>query len=425
MTVRCSLLVVAVIVLVSAGSSVGAEELGFPKSCIELEKMPSNIGFNVISQRDSVQFSILLVNSRGKNFTPQSFMAWDLETGKWLAKRPAPDVAAHHWEFSPDGKLLAVPTFDKGNVIQLWEVGSKDLQGVPQLRLTAKLRHQIVLRDEQLCPADLRWTPDSKTLVVRWWFQGNPKPYHILFWSFTDKPSVWADLKQDEREPKSWKAWAKLEFDNDVRFAVAPDNRTLAVIQGRRERSNDGFHRERLIDGQFFDPHTAQLRETFKIDRLCKEYGTIHQPVFSPDSKTLAIFREEYFALWDTDPPAPRVETARPDFFKDWATCKRFVFTPDSRSLLTTTIAQREDSRHLTGGMLQVRDAQSGKVQREAGFPEKLGLLWSIDALPDGRVRTTFLSRSRKDSQVTNHREFLWHADDLLRYAAEHGSPPL
>ena len=57
-------------------------------------------------------------------------------------------------------------------------------------------------------------------------------------------------------------------------------------------------------------------------------------------------------------------------------------------------------------------------------YPKPLGLLYGIDSLPDGRVRTIFLSRSRKESELTDHREFLWHADDLLRYAAEHGSQP-
>ena len=426
MTARCFLRTVVVMLLVATGVSIRAEELGFPKGCVELEKVSFKWSFDTFSLRDSVLFRLVPGAADRTTEISQSFVAWDLDTGKWLARRPAPDSRAHRWMFSPDGKVLAVPVDDHARTVQLWEVGTKDIHGVPQLRLIAKLPQRKVLPNElqsgrprgtTVC--GVAWTPDSKTLLVNWPYPNFHTDHQILLWSFTDKPSVLSDSKQDEREPKAWKPWAKLEFDTAVDFAVSPDNQTLAVIQQRRKQ-------QRLVDGHFFDPQTAQPREKFQFEPGSKSDAEIlweYRPVFSPDSKTLAIEGGEYFALWETSPPAPRVEMVRPDFLKISGPHHRFVFTPDGRWLLTRKIAQHKELNSFTGGMLQVRDAQTGKVHCEVSFPEKLGQFIEIDSLPDGRVRTRFLSR--KSSQGTDPREFLWHADDLLRYAAEHGSPPL
>jgi hypothetical protein len=93
------------------------------------------------------------------------------------------------------------------------------------------------------------------------------------------------------------------------------------------------------------------------------------------------------------------------------------AFSSDSRWLLTCNIVRSEDVVRRKGGLLQVRDAQTGDVRHEVSFPEQLGLLFSIRDLPDHRVVVRFWSRK-------GYRHFLWHADDLLRYAVEHGTPP-
>ena len=407
---------IVVVVLVAMGSSVRAEELGFPQRCLELEKQASSTAhWDTFSTKDSVCLRLIPESGKGKNAASQSFIAWDLKTGKWLAKRPAFDALAHRWKFSPDGKYLAVPGDEAGGSVQLWEVGAKDIHGVPQLRLIARLAHRNDSLKGRRDIVYVEWTPDSKTLLTICNAALAPWVPQILFWSLTDKPSVLSESKPGQQEPTAWKPWAKLEFDSAVDFAVSPDNRTLAVIemQQRKKQSH--------VDGHFFDLQTAQPREEFKVDqRIVSEAEGFRQhiPHFSPDSKTLAITSLGYFALWNTSPPAPRVEMVRPDFLEIWGQTNEVVFTPDSRWLLTKMIAEHNQAGTFTGGVLQVRDSQSGKVHREVSFPKSLGQFSRIDSLPDGRVRTRFISRKHPP------REFLWHTDDLLRYAAEHGSEP-
>jgi len=393
------------------GSSAGAEELGFPKGCVELQKVPPEVvAFDTLSSRDTVLFR-LHPSGNEPNSNSRSFIAWDTETGKWLARRPAPNALALGWQFSPDGKLLAVQVQD-ARIVQLWEVGSKDIKGVPQLRLIAELRPREMRPKGQpnaALPGTclVAWTPDSKTLIVSYHTKSNFWNAQILFWSFTNKPSVWSDPPQDDREPTAWKPWARLEFDAPVQFAVSPDNRTLAVMEQHR----------RPAAGQLFDLQTAQPREKFKIDRDPKSGGTQDYKLrFSPDSKTLAIAGTRHFSLWDTAPPAPRVEMLDADVHRIEDFTHNFDFTSDSRWLLTLNIF-RTDRGLGREAVVQVRDAQTGKVRHEVSFPEQLGLLYAISDLPDHRVLLRFESRKGR-------RHFLWHADDLLRYAVEHGTPP-
>lgn len=404
-------------------SPVRAEELGFPKGCIELQKLPPEVFvYDTFSTRDSVLFRLELASGKDTNRNSRPFVAWDTETGKWLARRPAPNALAHKWQFSPDGKLLAVPVFGFARIVQLWEVGAKDQQGVPQLRLLTELRTKVIpLKKGQPDPnppwipyLEVAWTPDSKTLIVRYNFHRiSTAESQILFWSFTDKPSVLPDSNEDDRGARAWKPWAKLEFEDGVEFAVSPDNRTLGVIE----------HWLRPPNGYFFDLQTAQQRVKFEFDRDRDVRdpnvggGGIYIPQFSPDSKTLAVHGHRYFTLWNTDPPSPRVNMLGRDFSDILGSSHNFAFTSDSRWMLTCNIARNEEFLRRKGGVLQVRDAQTGDVRHAVSFPEQLGLLHRISDLPDHRVLLRFWSRK-------GHRQFLWHTDDLLRYAVEHGTPP-
>lgn len=66
---------------------------------------------------------------------------------------------------------------------------------------------------------------------------------------------------------------------------------------------------------------------------------------------------------------------------------------------------------------MQVRDMQTGEVRHEVSFPEQLGVLHTMTELSGNRAITRLYSRK-------GGRHFLWHTDDLLRYALEHGTPP-
>lgn len=322
---------------------------------------------------------------------------------------------AHAWHFSPDGSLLAVPLMGEAKIVQLWEVGSTDHHGVPQFRLITELRPQ-----DKRAPAppnlpstfapylNVAWTPDSKTLIARYNRHGSPLESQILFWSFTDKPSVLSDAKDEDRGAKSWKPWAKLAFDDHVDFAVSPDNRTLAVIE----------HWLRPANGYLFDLETAALREKFDFDRdrNVKDPnlgdGGCYVLQFSPDSKTLLIDGHRYFGLWNTTPPAPRIEMRQPDFKETLGerhpSFHSFAFTTDSRWLLISKVADSKDVLRRQGGLVQVRDVETGESRREVGFPSQLGLMYSLRELPDHRVLLRFHSRK-------GHRHFLWHTDDLFR----------
>lgn len=179
--------------------SARAEELGFPKRCVELQRAPSDVWpDDTFSSRDSVLFRMGAGSPMATNGDSRSFVAWDTETGKLLARRPAPGSIPIHWQFSPDGTLLAVPMFGHARIIQLYEVGPKDPQGVPRLNLTAELRpKEKRLKGPSDAPPPLRphidveWTPDGKTLIAGYNSYDRPLG-QILFWSLTDKPSVWA-----------------------------------------------------------------------------------------------------------------------------------------------------------------------------------------------------------------------------------------
>lgn len=419
-SVRGVTAVLAVVVLVNG---VRAADLGFPENCIELAGVSSRgLRSHTFSARDSVLFGLDHPNRKQNPGEATPFIAWDTRTGKWLARLSAPDPRALSWRFSPDGTLLAIPLISNTRPVQLWEVGSKDAQGVPALRLLTTLQQRYrrpTLSDPRAEGhagfadlAVLAWTPDSKTLLA---LHETPKN-EIQFWSRTDKPSVW---DESDRETK-WKPWAIVEYEPQLLmdFTVSPDNRSLAVIisSGRREGT-----------GQIYDLDTAKLREEFQVKRPPRKpyEGYSYRLQYSDDSKTLAISDSHYLALWDTAPLAPRVEMEKPDFLDESGHPHRHMaFLRDNRWLLTVKYPTHEDHKRLTGGLLQLqfRNAQSGELRKEVGFPKELGLLDEIETLPDGRVMTRFVFRQKNKDLAM--RCFLWHDEDLFRYAAEHGSAP-
>lgn len=399
-----------------------AEELDFPKRCVELGKGPEPFLWpDLYSSRESVLFRMTRMGVDGAE---RSFVVWDTETGKLLARRPAPGSQTYGWQLSSDGKLLAVPVHGHSKIVQLWEVGSKDGRGIPQLRFLTELRPKDMPpkgQPEHPSPwpafVQVAWTPDSKTLIARYNLHlasSNATPTSkILFWSYTDKPSVFTDSPDEDRGGRSWKPWAKLEFEQHLQIAVSPDNLTLAVMEA--------WSREPI--GHLFDLQTAQLREKFPFDRDRAKTAPLsgsalaYWPEFSPDSKTLVISGFRYFGLWDTSPPAPRVELPDADFHEQWGHFHKIAFTSDSRWLLTLNMFRT--NRHLgRDAVVQVRDAQTAKVHHEVGFPKQLGLARALINLPDHRLLLIF------ESAQKGHRQFLWYTDDLLRYAVEHGSPP-
>ncbi len=419
-SVRGVMVVLAVVVL---ADGLRAGDSGFPDSCIELANMPPRgLRSHSFSTRDAVLFAFDHPNRRLNPGEQVPFIAWETRTGKWLAKMTSPDPRAIGWKFSPDGTLLAIPIVSKARIVQLWEVGKEDNNGVPALRLLTELHqryHRPTLSDPRseghagfADLAFLAWTPDSKTLLA----QHETPNTEIQFWSRTDKPSVWDETDRDTK----WKPWAIVKYEEDLifDFTVSPDNRSLAVIHSTRRP---------LGSGQIFDLDTANLREEFQVQRPPRKpsesYG--YRLKYSADSKTLAISDRRYLALWDTAPLKPRFEMEKPDFLGESdAPHGHMAFLQNDHWLLTMKSLSHEDRRRFTGGLiqLQVRDAQSGELRQEVAFPKELGLLDTLETLPDGRVMTRFAFR--KKNQDFGVRYFLWPHDDLLRYAAEHGSAP-
>ncbi len=196
MKVRCLGQIVMVLAFGVLAGLVDAEELGFPKSCVELQQMaPEPVPLETFSNRDSVLFRLEVPSQTSAKGGPLTFDVWDTETRKWLARGTA-GVLPLHWQFSPDGKLLAMATYCYATVIQLWEVGGKDFQGVPQLRLNAELRRRDVdpkERTDTYSPqysGRLAWTPDSKTLIAGYGKPGRTSETQVLFGPFTDKSNI-------------------------------------------------------------------------------------------------------------------------------------------------------------------------------------------------------------------------------------------
>ncbi len=420
--------VTAVLAAVALINCVRAADLGFPETCVELANVSSKgLSSHTLSPRDSVLFAFDHPNRKHIPGEVSPFVVWDSLTGQWLAKLPAPQEHALNWSFSPDGTLLAIGIATNTRVVQLWEVGSKDRQGVPSLRLIAKLPqryHRPILSDPRreghagfADVVGLVWSPDSKTLLAR----HQTLKEEIQFWSRTDRPSVW---DESDRETK-WKPWAIVEYEpqTTLHFTVSPDNRSLAALishEAHGER-REGF-------GQIFELDTAKLREEFQVKRPPSNPSRTYdyRVKYSADSKTLAISDHRYLALWDTASLKPRVEMDKPDFLGESSEHPHYhtAFLQNDRWLLTMKGVSHNDRRRFTGGLnqLQIRNAQTGELRKEVRFPEELGLLDTLESLPDGRVMTRFaFLKKNKDFGV---RYFLWSHDDLLRYAVEHGSPP-
>ncbi len=419
-SVRGVMAVLAVVVMTNA---VRAAELNFPDTCVELANVrPRGFCTHTFSTRDSVLLDFDHPNRRLNPGEQVPFIAWDTRTGKWLAKMQSPNPHAIGWKFSPDGTLLAIPIIGSNRPVQLWEVGSKDSQGVPALRLLTTLQQRYrrpTLSDPRseghasfADLAFLEWTPDSKTLLA----QHETPNTEIQFWSRTDKPSVWDETDRDIK----WKPWAIVKYEEDLSldFTASPDNRSLVVIHSDRRP---------LGSVQIFDLDTANLREEFQVQRPPRKpyelYG--YRLKYSADSKTLAISDRLYLALWDTAPLKPRVEMEKPAFLGESDHPDgQMAFLQGDRWLLTMKSVSHEDRRRSTGGLIQLqfRNAQTGELHQEVAFPKELGLLTALETLPDGRVMTMF--RFRKKNQDFGVRYFLWPEKDLLRYAAEHGSTP-
>src|SRR5438128_11275655 len=100
--------VIVVLAFYGQGNLVGAEDLGFPQRCVELQSVPRESFFwdDTFSNKDSVLIRPELASGKGTNGHFHSFIAWDMGTGKWLARRQVSDAFPMEWRFSPDGKLL-------------------------------------------------------------------------------------------------------------------------------------------------------------------------------------------------------------------------------------------------------------------------------------------------------------------------------
>lgn len=78
-----------VLVIVVLHPPLWAEELGFPKPCVELQRVSASdqgsLFFDALCSQNS---AFCRLGSFAKD--PCTFTVWDIESGRWLAKRSAP-----------------------------------------------------------------------------------------------------------------------------------------------------------------------------------------------------------------------------------------------------------------------------------------------------------------------------------------------
>jgi WD40 repeat protein len=171
---------------------------------------------------------------------------WDVKTTK---SRPLPENLEYWSVYSPDGNTFASPAKDeKGRttLIKLFDVKS------------AKEKAAFAVAEEKANLGFIALSPDGKLLVgqVR-----SPKGNWLRLWDIDSGQEV-ASFKAENN-------------DLFLRMAFSPDNRTLVATITRGERG-------KLF---LFDLPERKLRKTV----IFAEKAMVHQPVFSPDGKWIAV----------------------------------------------------------------------------------------------------------------------------------------
>lgn len=244
----------------------------------------------VTFSRDGGKLAVALLH----NEPPGEILLWDLH-GQGPAKTfPLPDATVSGLAFSPDGRTLAVSTWD--NRLRLWDiVAGKELRSAPA---GSAAIYQI------------EFTRDGKSIVFRSWFENRIHVWDVASWS----------ERLDDDSPTS--SVRSLAFSADGRMlaggaiagiwvwdalsgrklaTVHPPGEFTEVVSFTRDRGRPG----RLVSIPFngtvsvCDVAAGKALQQFKTGLI-----RVATAALSPDGRTLALCStddQQRIHLWDID----------------------------------------------------------------------------------------------------------------------------
>jgi WD40 repeat protein len=343
----------------SNGMSSGAVHLWYPEAKKE-RQLPyqGRLAFAQFSPDGNL---LLTASGRGLGDVSEAVRLWDTATGQPLGASLLPRGEVRTAAFSPDGKLLAIGT-GKGEV-QLWEATT----GRP---LARPLRHPGAVFAITFSPDGTKLVTGGYDGTARIWDTHPTKDIHplralerVAYVSADGSRYIFLDETRMLRlyDMTSGKPCGEPVpyTEKDRGMLVAPDKRTLVII-------NEG-NRARLWDAVTGKPIGEPLSHLAPVARIC----------FMPDGRTLLTYAKiddlEIASRWETS-TGRSLGRERNTYIKTalnmspdgrWALCtygpsarvvdistaggalKDFehvgsvtggVFSPDSRTLLTTSV---------------------------------------------------------------------------------------
>jgi WD40 repeat protein len=206
----------------------------------------------------------------------QRLTVWDVRSGKRIFRHAvAEGIDIGGFNLSPDGKRLAFTEGargpDKSQALTVY-----DLE-------TGREKKFGSLDASMISRCGIRFTADGKRVVVSQDAPQRTESATFRCFSVADGKLLW-------RLPRRGQEWAH----DETEWAISPDGKTLvsAAVAGE-----PGFQ---IVD---IDPSKARSSERFKPDKLAETNVAF---AIAPDNRTVAMHRASGIVLWDIETGAER-----------------------------------------------------------------------------------------------------------------------
>jgi WD40 repeat protein len=219
---------------------------------------------------------------------------WDLEQAKWENSLRIPGRSTSHLRFSPDGRALAVSSYDSPEIL-LWDL--------------AERRARLVLKGHSAPVLHVEFALDGKSLASA---TGTLVDSAIIIWNVvTGRPERRINGLGNAPQaiaysPDSRLVAAACPQEKSVRIWDVRTGRQVQVIAGHSQSTRSiAFSPDGRLLATAAGDGTAGLwsvatgRETRRLDG---EADVLHNIAFSPDGHTLAATANDGdIRLWDVD----------------------------------------------------------------------------------------------------------------------------
>jgi WD40 repeat protein len=263
---------------------------------------------------------------------------WNVKSGEYLQ---LPDGLQSGGRFSTDGRTLAITAIDKdGNAqaLELFDTNSgKEKLTIPIKQPKAQVAPQAFSPDRRLLVGNYQesWNSDKSTRGLKWWDTTAGKEFgsftaekdeHLMYARFSTDGKMLAVASWGPADPKV------------LLFGINDKQQANAVVLGKK------------VKGTRF---------------------VTHQPVFSPDDKSLAVITQEYpedqsgQELDAQDVPQGRIHLINVASGETWETLIsppaftiKVCFSPDGKTLATSGLGRvlLWDVSDLAGQKVGVRE---------------------------------------------------------------------